>query len=95
MAREQTARKRPEDAFERETIPPDSPDEGEQPIAASGSFADLDPVPVTPRPREEAEEIALQSGRYATPPPRSLWSRLWVAAAVIVVLIILAAIFWR
>ncbi len=93
MAREQTARRRTDP--EEQTVPPDRPDVGEEPIAASGALADLNPVPVTPRPREEEEEIALQSGRYAAPPRRSLWTSFWVALGVIVVIAILAAIFWR
>ena len=93
MAR-QTARRVPDLApAEPEIIPPDSPEDDREPIAASGAMADLNPQPVTPRPREEEAEIEARTGRYGAPPP-SLWSSLWVVVLVIAALIIIATVFW-
>ena len=92
MTREQTAREHSDrDAPERETIPPDGPREGKKPIAASGDVAYLNPMPITPRPAAEEDEIALQSGGYAAPPRRSLWTGFSVVVGLIVVAGIVAA----
>ena len=92
----QTAQKRSDPiAPEEETIPPIRRKEREEPIAAAGVMADLNPVPPTPRPDSEEEEIAIASGRYAAPAPRASWTGLWVVLGVIAVLVVLALFVFR